>query len=228
MNEYQEYGAYQIHSPGREGRRFPLERVSWHDFEHAVEYFRRFCAVCWFVAREGRREHRYPDCPIAGSIEGSSIRHEVREWKEVIRWARYAACFRCGLPSTMCPRFRRRANGRFDVVRDGRCPSMGGFEGDDEVRVEGMIGLWALAYQYGIHECADDMGWWLAADGISGDDRTAVGRWLGSKVVWEGQEASRIHQIFTWLWVGVHEMRREAVVIAMERVRGRWLEGSGS
>ncbi len=135
--------------------------------------------MCWFVAREGRREHRYPDCPTAGGIESGTMRHDVGEWQEVIRWARYAACFRCGLPSTMCPRFRRRANGRFDVVREGRCPSMGRFEGEDDGPVEAMVGLWALAYQYGIDEYAEDMGWWLDADGVVRDDRTAVGRWLG-------------------------------------------------
>lgn len=79
----------------------------------------------------------------------------------------------------MCPRFRRRANGRFDVVREGRCPSMGRFEGEDDGPVEAMVGLWALAYQYGIDEYAEDMGWWLDADGVVRDDRTAVGRWLG-------------------------------------------------
>jgi hypothetical protein len=52
---------------------------------------------------------------------------------------------------------------------------MGRFESDDDGPVEAMIGMWAFAYPYGIDEYVEDMGWWLEADGVSRDERTAVG-----------------------------------------------------
>jgi hypothetical protein len=31
----------------------------------------------------------------------------------------------------------------------------------------------------------------------------AIGQWLSVKIEWEGHEASRIHQAFTWMWRGI-------------------------
>lgn len=76
---------------------------------------------------------------------------------------------------------------------------MGEFVGGHGRGVETMIGLWAIAYDHGISERAEDIRWWLEADGVAPDDRRAVGRWMGRKVVWEGHEVSRMHQMFTWM-----------------------------
>ncbi|KAK5021745.1 hypothetical protein LTR13_011491 [Exophiala sideris] len=216
-------------SPRREGPRFPLERVRWHDFEHAIRYFGRSCVVCWFARREAQREHQYPDCPvaIASGVEDGTIRHDIGAWKEMIRWSRYAACFRCGLPSAMCPRFRRRANGRFEIGPEGRCASIGRFVSEEERPVAAMLGFRAVGCGFVVEEYWPDLGWWLDADGVSRADGAAVGRWLGSKVTWEGPEASRMHQVFTWLWVGEQRLRRGAweMAMAMERARLRSFGG---
>ena len=44
---------------------------------------------------------------------------------------------------------------------------------------------------------------------------------MGRKVVWEGDEASRMHAMFTWIWAGMYEMMREAVGIELKRIRLR-------
>ena len=200
-------------SGGQEERQLnsvQLESVQWEEFTRAITFFQRHCPKCWFMYGMERIDHQHSECPWKIEDVEEEIQSDMKAWKEVIQWEAFAACFRCGLPAAVCGRFKRRPDGRFNIIQESRCLSIGVFR----VRKAGlastmkpMVGLWSLAYMYGPFTYSDQILRWMAAAKVDQRDKVAVGRWLSEKVEWEGQEASRVHQAFTWMWQGEWEVQ---------------------
>ena len=130
-------------------------------------------------------DHRDSECPGESEEAAAEIERVVRAWNEVIRWKAFTACFRCGFPAAVCPRFKRRANGRFKVVRERQCGSIGGFRVGNlgsSLSVKPMVRLWSLAYMYGPDTHVERFLGWMVAARVDRTNKKAVGRWLSKKV----------------------------------------------
>jgi hypothetical protein len=72
-----------------------------------------------------------------------------------------------------------------------------------EGRTPVVLILRSLAYYYGPSLYREQLQKWLQDTGVTATDSVAIGQWLSVKIEWEGHEASRIHQAFTWMWRGI-------------------------
>ena len=62
--------------------------------------------------------HRDSEYPGESEEAVAEIKRVIRAWNKVIRWKAFTTCFRCRFPAAVYPRFKRRANKRFKVVRE--------------------------------------------------------------------------------------------------------------
>ena len=160
-----------------------LESVAQDEFTRAIAFLQQRCATCWFIYGGESTGHQGSECPEESGEAAAEINRVTRAWKEVIKWERFIACFRCGFPVAICPRFQRRANGQFNMVRGRQCGSIKGFRVGNP---GSMIRLQGLAYRYGPDTYVKRFLGWMAAAGIDRMDKVAVGRWLSKRVKWEG------------------------------------------
>lgn len=178
-----------------------LQDVLWQELVDAAVILRRNCGMCWILYRRSRPVHTQLDCTDHQEPEVQQLRIEVDEWRRAIRWQPFGACFVCGLPWALCPRFEAVSNGRCRRVPGAVCHVLG----LQEERISPMIVLLALVWQAAPSTYRRQLQQWIQAVPIAGNDRGAVGRWLSEKIRWEEHEASRAHQVFVWLWRGVNQ-----------------------
>lgn len=122
-----------------------LAEVRWIELEGTTPVMERNCLVCWVVYRKIQRQHPQLDCPEHDEKDVEAIHADLVLWQRVIRWQPWAACFVCGFPWGLCPRFAATGHGRCRVVGGRRCrafqPQIG--------RCPAMILLWSLTWRYG-------------------------------------------------------------------------------
>jgi hypothetical protein len=95
--------------------------------------------------------------------------------------------------------FERLSSGRCRVLPNRHCVPLEPTEGRTPV----VLILRSLAYYYGPSLYREQLQKWLQDTGVTATDSVAIGQWLSVKIEWEGHEASRIHQAFTWMWRGI-------------------------
>jgi hypothetical protein len=170
-----------------------LEDVQWQELADAVTILKRNCPICWMAHSIARPPHPTIADPAHSDKEVVAIQTQIEMWKGAIRWQAWGACFLCGLPWAMCPRFERLASGRCRVLPNRHCVPLKPTEGRTPV----ILILWSLAYYYGPSSYREQLQKWLQDTGVTATDSVAIGQWLSVKIEWEGHEASRIHQAFT-------------------------------
>ncbi|KKZ66219.1 hypothetical protein EMCG_08055 [[Emmonsia] crescens] len=159
------------------------------DEEVLVEEAQRWKDQC-LICASGKREfdHELYRCPHEESQEAKRWMMTVRS---KIKYARYSGCFGCGMPQSICNRWKTQ----------GQCPYRGF-----------LIPMMAMML-WGCYEEQMKQAWGrrLREFEVDGDDQKAVIEFLGQKVERQGMEHNQLVEMFCWLRRIYQEVEREEI-----------------
>jgi hypothetical protein len=158
-------------------------------FSRLVEEWAGCCIACKAEGEEA--EHGLASCPREGSEAWQHVRYGLpsveREMFEMRRFEAYSACFECGMPQSMCQRWRvDDEDGRRFQASGRACQYKG-------VLVGMYVGLMVRLGE----EAAEVVGRMMKADGMKVEEESALEAsvlypWLGGLVEWGGMQVSQM------------------------------------
>lgn len=173
-------------------------------FRLELERWAGSCVVC-SLGGEWEVEHEMSACPGRSGAEWQRAegfsRLVEREMFEEKRLGKYSGCFYCGLPQSICGRWKELETdgGRFSRVPGGRCQYKGVL-----CRVYGGVyGHYGEKAKSAFDRMAEEEGF------IKGGGIDKWYRWLGGKVKWGGMETNRFCRGFYELCKFMVEERRD-------------------
>jgi superfamily II DNA helicase RecQ len=150
-------------------------------FREGLEEWRDRCVVCW--ENKADESHDVEECPSAKSEDIRTARAWISDIKKEMfdhqGFARFSACFGCGLPQAICDQWETvKGEGMKFQKRQGQ-----------KCQYEGLLTkVWAAGlgfYADEVEEVMRKMGW----EATEGEDKYT---WMGKKVRWSGHETNNM------------------------------------
>lgn len=164
------------------------EATEVDEFGQQLERWGPVCPLCRMQGQD-RHDHVLEGCP---HPDIQDVLHKVQELQGQMhhpqkeRFAPMSCCFTCGVPQSMCHRWRpKEGQGGYVQDRQGQCqyPHI-------------IVRVVAVILRAGSDETRGEVHRWWQEESVDVTDVEAQMKWFGQKDDWGGIEASRLCRVF--------------------------------